>query len=88
MAVSTLYPDLNSVRPYADNTLRGTGDLSADRFYPDHWEPFQHAHPRYRTPYYDGLVDRDSCASRQPEKIGLCRSTAACGVARARTRWP
>ena len=22
----------------------------------DHWEAFQHAHPRYQTPYYDELV--------------------------------
>jgi Putative transposase/Transposase zinc-binding domain len=26
------------------------------QIFADHWEAFQHAHPRYRTSYYDGLV--------------------------------
>ena len=25
------------------------------QIFADHWEAFQHAHPRYQTPYYDGL---------------------------------
>jgi hypothetical protein len=35
----------------------------------DHWEAFQHAHPRYQTPYYDGLVAK-MLACGHPEKIG------------------
>src|SRR5437773_9408859 len=66
-AASTLYPDLNSVRPYADSTLPGLECLPAD--FADHWEPFQHAHPRYQTPYYDGLVAK-MLACGQPEKMG------------------
>src|SRR5262244_2394294 len=35
----------------------------------DHWEPFQHAHSRYQTPYYAGLVAK-MLACGTPEKIG------------------
>jgi len=34
-----------------------------------HWEAFQYAHPRYQTPYYDGLVAK-MLACGNPEKIG------------------
>jgi len=35
----------------------------------DHWEPFQRAHPRYQTAYYDGLVAKMlECGT--PEKMG------------------
>ena len=35
----------------------------------DHWEPFKHAHPRYQTAYYDGLVAKMlDCGN--PEKMG------------------
>ena len=35
----------------------------------DHWEAFQHAHPRYQTPYYDGLVGKMlDCGN--PTKMG------------------
>src|SRR5437870_9309604 len=35
----------------------------------DHWKPFQHAHPRYQTSYYEGLVTK-MLACGHPEKIG------------------
>src|SRR2546428_10224580 len=28
----------------------------AEQIFAEHWEAFQHAHPRYQTSYYDGLV--------------------------------
>ena len=39
------------------------------QIFADHWETFQHAHPRYQTPYYDGLVAK-MLACGQPEKMG------------------
>ena len=39
------------------------------QIFADHWEAFQHAHPRYQTPYYDGLVAQ-MLACGNPEKIG------------------
>jgi hypothetical protein len=39
------------------------------QIFADHWETFQHAHPRYQTPYYDGLVAK-MLACGNPEKIG------------------
>jgi hypothetical protein len=35
----------------------------------DHWEPFQHAHPRYQTAYYDGLVAK-MLGCGNPEQMG------------------
>ena len=35
----------------------------------DHWEPFQRAHPRYQTAYYDDLVAK-MLACGNPEKMG------------------
>ena len=36
-------------------------DWSAfQQIFADHWEAFQYAHPRYQTPYYDGLVAKSS----------------------------
>jgi len=35
------------------------GDWSVlQQIFADHWEAFQHAHPRYQTPYYHGLVGK------------------------------
>jgi hypothetical protein len=39
------------------------------QIFADHWETFQHAHPRYQTPYYNGLVAK-MLACGNPEKIG------------------
>ena len=39
------------------------------QIFADHWEAFQHAHPRYQTPYYHGLVGKMlTCGN--PVKIG------------------
>ena len=39
------------------------------QIFADHWEPFQRAHPRYQTAYYDGLVAKMlECGN--PEKMG------------------
>ena len=35
----------------------------------DHWEPFQHAYPRYQTSYYDNLVAK-MLGCGNPEKMG------------------
>ena len=43
------------------------------QIFADHWEPFQHAHSRYQTPYYAGLVAR-MLAGGTPEKIGYIES--------------
>ena len=42
------------------------------QIFADHWEAFQHAHPRYQTPYYDGLVAK-MLACGNPEKMGVRR---------------
>jgi hypothetical protein len=39
------------------------------QIFADHWEAFQHAHSRYQTPYYDGLVAK-MLACGDPEQIG------------------
>jgi len=39
------------------------------QIFADHWEAFQHAHPRYQTPYYDGLVTK-MLGCGNPEKMG------------------
>ena len=39
------------------------------QIFAEHWEAFQYAHPRYQTPYYDGLVAK-MLACGNPEKIG------------------
>jgi hypothetical protein len=39
------------------------------QIFADHWEAFQHAHPRYQSPYYDGLVAK-MLACGNPTKIG------------------
>ncbi|HSX76951.1 MAG TPA: transposase [Candidatus Saccharimonadia bacterium] len=37
------------------------------QIFADHWEPFQRAHPRYQTAYYDGLVaKRRACGNPEP----------------------
>jgi hypothetical protein len=39
------------------------------QIFADHWEPFQRAHPRYQTPYYEGLVAK-MLACGNPEQMG------------------
>ena len=39
------------------------------QIFADHWEPFQRAHPRYQTAYYDGLVAK-MLACGTPEQMG------------------
>jgi hypothetical protein len=39
------------------------------QIFADHWGAFQHAHPRYQTAYYDGLVAK-MLACGNPEKMG------------------
>ena len=39
------------------------------QIFADHWEAFQHAHPRYQTSYYDSLVAK-MLACGNPEKMG------------------
>jgi len=39
------------------------------QIFADHWEVFQHAHPRYQTPYYDELV-RKMLDCGNPAKMG------------------
>jgi putative transposase/transposase-like zinc-binding protein len=39
------------------------------QIFADHWEAFQHAHPRYQTPYYDELVSK-MLACGNPDKMG------------------
>jgi Putative transposase/Transposase zinc-binding domain len=43
------------------------------QIFADHWEAFQHAHPRYQTPSDDGLVAKRR-AGGQPEKMGYGES--------------
>ena len=46
------------------------------QIFADHWEAFQHAHPRYQTPYYDGLVAK-MLACGNPEKIGYIEGSVS-----------
>jgi hypothetical protein len=47
-----------------------SGDWSVfQRIFADHWEAFQHAHPRYQTAYYDGLVAK-MLACGNPHQMG------------------
>ena len=47
-----------------------SGDWSVfQQSFADHWEAFQHAHPRYQTPYDHGLVGK-MLACGNPKKIG------------------
>ena len=43
------------------------------QIFAEHWEAFQHAHPRYQTPYYDALV-RKMLACGNPMKMGSVES--------------
>src|SRR5436309_874245 len=46
------------------------GDWSVfQQIFADHWDAFAHAHPRYQTPYYEGLVAK-MLACGNPEQMG------------------
>src|SRR5712691_7244674 len=46
------------------------GDWSVfKQIFAEHWDEFQHAHPRYQTSYYDGLVAK-MLGCGNPEKMG------------------
>ena len=50
--------------------VQPSGDWSVfKQIFADHWEPFQHAHPRYQTAYYEGLVAK-MLACGNPDKMG------------------
>ena len=47
-----------------------SGDWSVfQQIFADHWDAFAHAHPRYQTPYYEGLVAK-MLACGTPEQMG------------------
>ena len=58
----------HSVQPDDDRTPRGTG-VSSSRSLPSTGRRLPHAHPRYQTPYYDGLVAK-MLACGNPEQMG------------------
>ena len=39
------------------------------QIFAEHWDAFQHAHPRYQTPYYNGLVTK-MLGGGNPEQMG------------------
>jgi len=50
--------------------VQSSGDWSVfKQIFAEHWDAFQHAHPRYQTSYYDGLVAK-MLGCGNPEKIG------------------
>jgi len=50
--------------------VQPSGDWSVfKQIFADHWEPFQHAHPRYQTAYYASLVAK-MLACGNPDKMG------------------
>jgi hypothetical protein len=52
-----------------------SGDWSVfKQLFADHWDAFTHAHPRYRTSYYDGLVAK-MLACGNPEQMGVRRDS-------------
>jgi putative transposase/transposase-like zinc-binding protein len=47
-----------------------SGDWSIfQQIFAEHWDAFAHTHPRYQTPYYEGLVAK-MLACGNPEKMG------------------
>src|SRR6266516_1197998 len=50
--------------------VQPSGDWSVfQQIFADHWEAFQHAHPRYQTAYYEGLVAK-MLGCGNPDKMG------------------
>jgi hypothetical protein len=44
------------------------------QIFAEHWEAFQHAHPRYQTSYYDGLVAK-MLRGGDPDQMGVRRDS-------------
>lgn len=50
--------------------VQPSGDWSVfQQIFAEHWDTFAHAHPRYQTPYYEGLVAK-MLACGNPEQMG------------------
>jgi hypothetical protein len=50
--------------------IQPSGDWSVfQQIFAEHWDTFAHAHPRYQTPYYEGLVAK-MLACGNPEQMG------------------
>ena len=50
--------------------VQPSGDWSVfQQIFADHWDTFAHAHPRYQTPYYEGLVAK-MLVCGNPEQMG------------------
>jgi len=53
-----------------------SGDWNVfQQIFAEHWDEFTHAHPRYQTSYYDGLVAK-MLACGNPEKMGVRRDSS------------
>ena len=62
--------NLNLLTRWTRMLAAPTRDWSVfQQIFADHWDAFQHTHPRYQTPYYDGLVAK-MLACGNPEQIG------------------
>ena len=68
----------------ACSTLRGWSVFQ--QIFAEHWEAFQHAHPRYQTPYYNGPAVQDARLWQPREDRGTWH-TAVCTVVRGSMSW-
>lgn len=70
MVQPRLHINLNLLTRWTRMLAAPSGAWSVfQQIFADHWEAFQHAHPRYQTPYYHGLVGKMlTCGN--PVKIG------------------
>jgi hypothetical protein len=65
-------PRHKRIPPTQCEPMRAAPSLAWSVFKPicaDHWQPFQHAHPRYQPSYYEGLVTQ-MLAWGNPENLG------------------
>jgi len=69
--VKPLHRDKTNTPTRCDPMLvHPSGDWSVfKQIFPEHWDAFRHAHPRYQTSYYDDLVAK-MLACGNPEKMG------------------
>jgi hypothetical protein len=57
-----------------------SGDWSVfQRIFADHWQAFQHAHPRYQTAYYAGLVAKRLACGNPPQRGSVEYRCLPCG---------